>query len=255
MKLILHYIVRIIAIFFLFCGLFPLCFFGHVNTGNGALILFGVFALLLSVFWEKFRCSVAVRILRNVSAGILLVCFVCGFIISCIMVWFGYVHTPNADLQGTVVVLGCEVHEDRPSQVLQARWDAALSYLRKHPETPVVVAGGVGEDEVYSEAYVMRKYLLEKGIEDTRIYCEDRSRDTEQNIFYAKEIIDREGLPETMLIATDGFHQFRAYLHARRVGHPAYAIPVTSFTFVTFSMQPEYWVREILGVLHFTFIA
>lgn len=255
MKRVLHWIVRVIAVFFLVCGLFPLCFYGHINSGNSALILFGVFALLLSVFWGKLQGILSLRILRYAGAGILLTCFTCGLLISGIMVWFGYVHTPMAEIQGTVVVLGCEIHEDRPSRVLQARLDAALSYLVKHPDTPVVVAGGVGDDEVYSEAYVMQKYLLENGIDASRIYCEDRSRDTAQNVTYASEIIRDEGLPETMLIATDGFHQFRAYLHAGDVGHNAYALPVTSFTFTTFSMQPEFWVREILGVLHFTFIA
>ncbi len=255
MKQILHIIVRIISVFFIFCGTFPLCFFGHVNTGNVALILFGVFALLLSFFWEKLRGTTSLRILRYIVAGVLLSCFVCGFIISGIMVWFGYIHTPNSKVQGTVVVLGCEIHGDRPSLVLQSRLAAALSYLHKHPDTPVVVAGGVGEDEIYSEAYVMRKYLMENGIDEARIYCEDRSRDTEQNITYAGEIIRRESLPETMLIATDGFHQFRAFLHAKDTGHVAYALPVKSFSLATFSMQPEYWVREILGVLHFTFIA
>ena len=255
MKRFGHCVVRIIAIFFLVCGLLPLIFYGHINTGNGALIVFGLFALLLSVFWEKLRSVAFLRILRYLSAGFLLACLVCGFAISGMMIWFGYIHTPNTKVQGTVVVLGCGIREDRPSQVLQARLDAALSYLNKHPNTPVVVTGGVGDDEVHSEAYVMRKYLLENGIDTTRIYCEDRSRDTAQNITYAGEIIRQEGLPETMLIATDGFHQFRAYLHAGDVGHQAYALPVTSFTFATFSMQPEFWVREILGVLHFTFIA
>ncbi|MBR5280099.1 MAG: YdcF family protein [Clostridia bacterium] len=255
MKRILHGVVRTIAVFFLFCGIFPLCFYGHLNTGNGALILFGIFAFLLSVFWTQLQKTIALRILRYTASGVLLTCFVCGFMISGFMIWFGYVHTPPADIQGTVVVLGCEIHGERPSRVLKARLDAALSYLTQHPETPVVVAGGVGDDEIYSEAYVMRKYLMENGIASTRIYCEEQSRDTKQNILYAGEIIRREGLPETMLIATDGFHQLRAYLHANAVHHPAYAIPVTSFTFTTFSMQPEYWVREILGILHFTLIA
>ncbi len=255
MKKIVHIVVRSIAIFFLFCGLFPLCFFGHVNTGNGALILFGAFALLLSFFWERLSGKKLLRILRYVGAGFLSLCFLCGGVISGIMVWFGYIQTPGENVQGTVVVLGCEIHGEEPSRVLQSRLDAALRYLKKHPDAPVVVAGGVGDDEIYSEAHVMRKYLLEKGIDETRIYCEDQSRDTEQNIRFAGEIIRKEGLPETMLIATDGFHQYRAHLHAKDVGHRAYALPVTSFTFATFSMQPEYWVREILGVLHFTFIA
>ncbi len=247
--------VQIIAGFFLLCGTVPFLFFGHVNSGNSALVVFGMIALLLAIFWPRFCGGKWLRISRNLVAIFLLACFVCGFVISGVMVWFGYLHTPPKDAVGTVVVLGCEIHGDRPSLVLEARLKAALDYLDAHPDTPVVVAGGVGDDEIYSEAYVMRKYLMEHGIDAGRIYCEDASRDTEQNILFAGRIIEEQQLPSTMLIATDGFHEYRAFLHARENGHPAYALPVHDFNLATFSMQPEYWVREVLGILHFTFIA
>lgn len=254
MKKIVRVIAQIVGGLFLFCGLFPAVVFGHLNSGNGALILFGLVTFGVAFFWERLAFVSWVKILRNVIACFLLVCFACGFVISGIMVWFGYIHTPPADMPGTVIVLGCEIQGDRPSQTLQARLDAAIDYLEQHPETPVIVAGGVGSDEVYSEAYVMRKYLMEHGIAEARIYCEDRSRDTKENLAFATDLIRTHGLPETVFIATDGFHQFRAYLHGQENGLKAYALPVHDFTLATFSMQPEYWVREVLGVLHFTFI-
>lgn len=253
MKRAIRISAEIIACIFLFCGVVPLCLFGHVNSGNVALMLFGTFALLLSFFWDRLQGR-PLTIVRNISAILLTVCFICGFLISGVMVWFGYLHTPPSEMSGTVVVLGCEIQGDAPSRVLKARLDAALDYLRNHPEAPVVVAGGVGEDEVYSEAYVMYRYLLENGIDESRIYCEDRSKDTEQNITFAGAIIQENNLSHTMLIATDGFHEFRAFLHARDNGYRAYALPVRNFTAATLSMQPEYWVREVLGILHFVFI-
>lgn len=254
MKRFLKITAQVIGALFLLCGVFPLCMFGHLNSGNGALILFGLLSLALATYWERLSKIQWVKISRNILAGFLLVCFICAFIISAIMMWFGYFNTPPKGVQGTVVVLGCEIHGAKPSQVLKTRLDAAADYLKKHLDTPVVVAGGVGDDETYSEAYVMRKYLIEKGIDATRIYCEDRSRDTEENIVFTAEIIRANNLPETIFIATDGFHEFRGYLHGRENGLKAYALPVRAFTLATFSMQPEYWVREILGVLHFTFI-
>ncbi len=255
MKKVSKIIAQIIGVLFLFCGVFPLCVFGHLNSGNSALILFGLLSFGLAFFWERLSAVEWVKISRNVLACFLLVCFVCAFVISGIMMWFGYFNTPPKGVQGTVVVLGCEIHGDQPSQVLKSRLDAATDYLRRHPETPVIVAGGVGDDEIYSEAYVMRKYLIGMGIAPSRIYCEERSRNTKENITFAAEIIHEHNLPETILIATDGFHEFRGYLHGKENGLKAYALPVHAFTLATFSMQPEYWVREVLGVLHFIFIA
>ncbi len=254
MKRAIRIFTQIIAGIFSFCGVVPLCLFGHINSGNTALILFGTFAFLLSFFWNQLQVRRTLAIARNILAIMLTVCFICGFLISGVMVWFGYFHTPPSKTAGTVVVLGCEIQGDEPSRVLKARLDAALDYLRNHPETPVIVAGGVGDDELYSEAYVMYRYLIKNGIDKSRIYCEDRSKDTEQNITFAREIIRENDLPDTMFIATDGFHELRAFLHARENGHRAYALPVHNFTVATLSMQPEYWVREVLGILHFMFI-
>ena len=255
MKDLLRRIAQIIGGLFAFWGILPLCVFGHFNSGNLALITFGIAAFGLAFYWERFSVKRWVKISRNLLAWFLLVCFTCAFIISGIMMWFGYFNRPGSRVSGTVVVLGCEIHGDRPSRVLQARLDAAVAYLLKHPETPVVVAGGVGDDEVYSEAYVMRLYLIEHGIDEERIYCEDQSTNTEENIRFAAGIIRENHLPEKILVATDGFHEFRAYLHGWDNGLRAYALPVSDFTWETLSMQPEFWVREVLGVLHFIFIA
>ena len=254
MKKILRILALVLGGIFLFCGLFPFLAFGHLNSGNCALVLFGFLSFGAALFWERLSCRRWVQFSRNALAVFLLVCFVCAFVISCIMVWFGYLNTPPDGLAGTVIVLGCEIHDDQPSMTLKARLDAAIDYLKKYPETPVIVAGGVGDDEIYSEAYVMHKYLIANGIEEKRIYCEERSRDTKENLAFSAQIIRDNHLPETIFIATDGFHEFRAYLHGRESGMKAYALPVHDYTFATFSMQPEYWVREVLGVLHFTFI-
>lgn len=245
---------KIIAGIFLFFGCIPLFFYGHLNSGSIALVLFGGLVLCLSFLWDRFSGNKGVRIARNVVTLFLLVCFVCAFIISGFIVWFGYIRTPESHMEGTVVVLGCKIHGDKPSLMLKARLDAAFDYLQQNPNTSVIVTGGMGDDEIYSEAYVMKQYLVERGIDESRIYCEDRSKDTAQNIAYASKIIEEQGLPETMFIATDGFHEFRGFLYARKNNTTAYALPVHDFTWDTLSIYPEYWVREILGVLHFTFL-
>ena len=70
----------------------------------------------------------------------------------------------------TVVVLGSKIYGDRPSRMLRDRLNAAADYLEQHPTSNFVVSGGLGEGEACTEAYVMRKYLVEqRGIDPSRI--------------------------------------------------------------------------------------
>ena len=61
----------------------------------------------------------------------------------------------EADAPEFVVVLGAQVQGDQPSLTLKKRLDLALEYLTGHPQASVVVSGGQGADEAYTEASVM----------------------------------------------------------------------------------------------------
>lgn len=61
----------------------------------------------------------------------------------------------------------------------------------------------------------MQKYLVEKGIDPARIYLEDRSTNTHENLENSLQLIRQEGLCDTVVIATQVFHQYRAATLAR----------------------------------------
>lgn len=125
--------------------------------------------------------------------------------------------TPKPD--ATVVVLGSKIHGDQPSRMLRDRLQAAAEYLREYPNARCVVAGGLGPGETYTEAYVMKKYLVEQeGIDPDRIAREDASTDTRENLQFALEVIRREGWSTDTVIATQIFHQYRAGQMARQAG-------------------------------------
>ena len=62
----------------------------------------------------------------------------------------------RTQIQGTpkvMIILGCKVEEDGPSELLQDRLDTALEYLNGLlSPIPVIVSGGQGRDEPESEA-------------------------------------------------------------------------------------------------------
>ena len=84
-----------------------------------------------------------------------------------------------------VVVLGAQVQGDQPSLTLKKRLDLALSYLNDHPQAKVIVSGAQGADEAYTEAYVMAKYLIEQGVDESRVIQEEQAHDTRENLEYS----------------------------------------------------------------------
>ena len=129
--------------------------------------------------------------------------------------------------------------------MLARRLEAARLYLEAHPDAPVVVSGGYEERAGTSEAAVMAAWLVERGIDPARIHLEDHSHSTEENLAFSAEIIGREGLPRALAVATDGFHQYRAAIYARKNGLAAAALPAGT----PWGLFPSYWVRDIFGNL------
>ena len=87
-----------------------------------------------------------------------------------------------------MIVLGCGVNGDRPSLMLTERLDAAYDYLNTHEEVVGILSGGQGKGENISEAECMYRYLTEKGIAKERLYKEERSTSTRENLLYSTGI-------------------------------------------------------------------
>jgi len=155
---------------------------------------------------------------------------VLGILLGLGMLLFGALEIVIAVHDGTdisgqpdvMMVFGCQVREDGPSILLKDRLDTALDYLEEHPELPVLVTGGQGDDEHISEAQAMRDYLVEHGIDESRITMEDRSRNTKQNLLFSKEILRQQGREPGelhILAVSNGFHLARIEMLAHRFGY------------------------------------
>ncbi len=153
--------------------------------------------------------------------------------------------------EGTLLVPGAKLYDDRLSRSLLQRIQAAAAYLQAHPDTPCVVSGGQGADEPRTEAVAMRNCLVEMGIDGKRIYMEDASVNTFENMQFSRKVIDANGLSTDIIIVTQGFHQYRCGEYAKRAG----LNPVSA---VTCRTRPHlllcYWVREFAGVCRMWFL-
>jgi uncharacterized SAM-binding protein YcdF (DUF218 family) len=119
-----------------------------------------------------------------------------------------------------MIVLGCQVKSWGPSILLQDRINTAAEYLLDHPETVVIASGGQGPDEPMSEAQAIRDGLAALGVEEERIYLEDQSHNTSQNLTCSRAILEELEIPVegNVLVVSNGFHLARVRLLAERYG-------------------------------------
>lgn len=163
----------------------------------------------MSAFWKKKWVK---GLLALALAGVLTFSALLG------AVFYGsYDHIEGEP--ATMLILGCQVHPWGPSILLQDRLDKALNYLAEHPDMMVVVSGGQGPDEHTSEAACMRDYLVQAGVNAERIYMEDRSHNTVQNITYSAQLMQEQGVDvqQGVLMVSNGFHLTRARMLWDRV--------------------------------------
>lgn len=141
--------------------------------------------------------------------GILLVGSICRLLLS------EFTATGRKKLD-YIIVLGAQVWEDGPSRVLRYRLDAAIEYLEENPDTICIVSGGQGSNEPFTEAEGMARYLTNNGIGKERIYMENTSTTTVENIRNSRALMtnDYDGVG----IVTNNFHVYRALRIARAQG-------------------------------------
>lgn len=148
---------------------------------------------------------------------------------------------PDADY---VLVLGAKVNGTTPSKSLMFRINSAYDYLVENPDTKAIVCGGKGSDEGISEAEAMKRTLLNKGIDESRIIMEDKSTNTEENIRFAMNFIEDKG--SSVVITTNSYHVFRAMGIAKKAGltnisgNPAGCVT---------GLIPQDFVREFFAVI------
>lgn len=144
-----------------------------------------------------------------------------------------------------VVVLGAQVYSaERMGQSLTDRVDRAAEYLLENPGSHCIVTGGQGGNEPCPEALTAKNALVRRGVEAERIYMEDKSRNTRQNLAFAREIAEEKGLEGPVVVVTQDFHMYRALRLAETAGFQARGLPARTDPVIF----PSYYGRELLSL-------
>lgn len=147
-----------------------------------------------------------------------------------------------------VIVLGAGVNGETPSLTLRTRIDAAAAYLEEHPDVPAVLSGGQGPGEAITEAECMRRALVRRGVDESRLYPEERSTSTQENLRYSRAILEELGVDpaQRVAIVTSDFHLCRARL---MWGGDTAAVPAHLPSALYFQcLTVNYFIREAFGL-------
>lgn len=229
-------------------GILPY-FTGRIrNVGVWVSCIVGVLGMLIAICGEPIARFVW-------SRGKTVQCIVCagGVALAVLLLLFAAVSVliiahANRKCDGenvTVLIPGARLYEDRPSRMLMGRLQAAAAFLKAHPTVPCVVSGGQGADEPCTEASMMRDVLIGMGVDENRIYMEDKSVNTFENMQFSRQVIFENHLPTAIVTATQEFHQYRCDVYAKKAKlTPCGALPCTT----PLHLLLCYWVREFAGI-------
>jgi uncharacterized SAM-binding protein YcdF (DUF218 family) len=205
----------------------------------------GIFLILLPVF-RKLIHRLGEKTEKHIVRIFTLLLIAASILIAAELgVIWASIPAQEAPDQAVVIVLGAQVVNSKPTLILAGRIKSAADYLSSHPDSVCIASGGQGADENISEAQCIRDSLIiDYGINSNRIYLEDKSFSTSQNLENSANIISKNGLSTNVVIATDGFHMFRAKTLARWKGLVPYSCPASTDKRLVLSL----YLREFVGI-------
>lgn len=202
-----------------------------------AVILFLAGRFLDSAVWRDLPQGAKAAVILCICIGLCFFVFLEALIIS------GSVKKAKEDAD-YVVVLGCKVQGTRPSLSLQYRINAAVEYLKAHPDAKAVLTGGQGIGEDITEAEAMYGAMVEQGIAKERLLLEKKSTTTKENLEFAKQYIDSGN--DSVVLVTTGYHMYRAGRIARHAGYEnihGYSAKTVWY------LVPADYIREALALI------
>ena len=150
-----------------------------------------------------------------------------------------------------MIILGCQITEDGSlTPLLKGRVDRALEFRNEQLQATgkdliFIPSGGKGANEIISEGQAMKNYLLSQGIKEDNILLEDKSANTDENIRFSNNLINRKDV--SVAFSTTNYHVLRAGLTA--TGQGLKMDGIGSKTKAYFWINA--FIREFIGTLYY----
>lgn len=113
-----------------------------------------------------------------------------------------------------VVIYGCHI-----KKLLDERLQHALKVLREHDYGKIILTGGIGVNGNFNESEYMKKFLINNGIDESKIIVENKSTITEENNINTMNILNLKSVQNftSIVLITHEFHLLRIILHWSKI--------------------------------------
>ena len=149
-------------------------------------------------------------------------------------------HKIQADV---AIVLGAGASDDAVSPVFRERINHGIWLYENGYVDYLIFTGGFGDGNTKSDAFIAKEYALSQGVPEEVLLIEEKSTITEENLEFAKEIMDANGF-KTAIIVSDPLHMKRAMLMAKDYGITAYSSPTPTTMYKSLRSKLPFLLRE-----------
>ena len=178
-----------------------------------------------------------IRVMKKI-AKTLSVIFSVAVLAAGLLAWriYSFGNASSNDRADAAVVLGAAVWTSEVSPVFRERINHAINLYQKGQVRKLIFTGGQGNPGEPTESAAARDYALQSGVPAGDILIEEKSHNTYENIVYAKQIADTNGISK-VLIVSDPLHMKRAMAMAADAGFAAEPSPTPSTRYQGFKSQ------------------
>ena len=142
-----------------------------------------------------------------------------------------------------IIVLGAGTDGKIPNAVFRERLHHAVTLCENGYSGAILLTGGYTPGNEHSDAYIAGQYLLELGIPEDAILLEEKSTITQENLQFAKEIMESEGF-STCILVSDPLHMKRSMMMAKDYKIEAYSSPTPTTRYQTWKTKLPFLARE-----------
>ena len=142
------------------------------------------------------------------------------------------------------IVLGAATSGEEVSPVYRERIKHGIWLYENGYVDYLILTGGVGEGNEKSDAFVAKQYAVKNGVPEQSVLIEEQSTITEENLEYAKAIMDAHSM-DTAIVVSDPLHMMRAMEMAEDFGLEAYASPTPTSMYRSLKTQLPFLAREV----------
>lgn len=191
------------------------------------------------------------RIVIPISLLVVFLLLLCAIIAAVQIVQYGNVdEKKHCDV---AIILGAATTDGEVSPVYRERINHGIWLYQNGYVDCLIMTGGVGEGNETSDAYAAKQYAIEKEVPEQAIRIEELSTITEENLEYAKAIMDAHSM-ETAIIVSDPLHMKRAMLMAKDYGITAYSSPTPTTMYRSAKTQLPFLAREVFFYIGYSVV-